>query len=244
MAPKGTKDAPCHVAIIMDGNGRWAKERNLARIEGHRAGMQSVRETVRSCLRLGIEVLTLYAFSVENWRRPKTEVRALMSLLRGFVRSETQEMQDNGIRLGLIGNIEDLPKSVRSALAACTEKTRDGDKIRVNLALSYSGRDEIVRAARSLGRDISEGRVKPAEIDEAAFAEYLDTGGLPDPDLLIRTSGEFRVSNFLLWQIAYTEIYVTSVLWPDFREKDLLAAFEDYSRRSRRYGGVEADGAI
>jgi undecaprenyl diphosphate synthase len=235
---------PRSVAIIMDGNGRWAKMRNLSRVEGHRAGSEAVRPTVETCRRLGVEILTLYAFSTENWSRPKTEVSALMHLLPRFLKSETQTMLSNDIRLGSIGNRENLPKRAQQALADCERKTAHCRSMLLNLALSYGGRDEIVRACRGLGKEIAEGRLRPEEITEEKFVEYLDTPAMPDLDLLIRTSGEMRISNFLLWQIAYAEVYVTPVLWPDFREQHLIEAFEWYSRRERRFGKIEPDAAI
>ena len=235
---------PRNVAIIMDGNGRWAKMRKLSRVEGHRAGAKSVRPTVETCRRLGVKTLTLYAFSTENWSRPKPEISALMSLLPRFLKSETQTMLDNDIRLGSIGNRDHLPKRAQRALAECEEKTAHCRSMRLNLALSYGGRDEIVRVCRSLGREIAEGRLHPEEITEARFAERLDAPYMPDLDLLIRTSGEMRISNFLLWQIAYAEVYVTPVLWPDFREQHLIDAFKWYSQRERRFGNLDPDGAI
>lgn len=236
---------PRHVAIIMDGNGRWAKARGLPRIEGHRAGIKSVRETVRTCRELHIPYLTLYAFSVENWNRPRHEVDALMHLLRSFLLDEIEEMRENNIRLNSIGRTDDLPASVRKALHQAEEETRHCRSLQLNLALSYGGRTEIALAARRMVEDVRSGRIQPEAINPELFSEYLSTAGTPDPDLLIRTSGEFRISNFLLWEIAYAEIWITTVLWPDFRKEHLLNAFLDYQRRERRFGRVEeVDGAL
>jgi undecaprenyl diphosphate synthase len=225
---------PRHLAIIMDGNGRWAEARRLPRVEGHRAGIESVRETVETSARLGIQVLTLYAFSVENWKRPDTEVRALMSLLRHYLRAELKTLLGNNIRFRVIGQPERLSRDIREELQAAEQRTAANTGMQFNIALSYGGRAEIVDAAR---RAIRAG-VAPDALDEATFASFLYTAGQPDPDLLIRTSGEMRVSNFLLWQIAYAEIWVTDALWPDFRARHLFDALVDYQKRDRRYGGV------
>jgi undecaprenyl diphosphate synthase len=227
---------PRHLAIIMDGNGRWAKERNLSRIEGHRAGAESVRVIVRSCRKIGIPVLTLYAFSKENWQRPSREVQALWRLLSRYLKSELGEMMENSIRLNTIGDIRELPKTVYRLLADTMEQTAANREMILNLALSYSGRSEIVRAAQKLADACVKRELRPSEIDEAIFSTYLYTADMPDPDLLIRTSGEQRISNFLLWQMAYTELYVSPVYWPDFREPELMAALDDYQRRERRFG--------
>ncbi|MCU0241727.1 MAG: isoprenyl transferase [Vicinamibacteria bacterium] len=225
---------PRHIAIIMDGNGRWAKERHKRRIEGHRAGIASVRETVETCARLGVEVLTLYAFSVENWKRPKTEVGALMGLLKHFLRAELNALIKNSIRFKVIGRMGDLPADVQKELLLGMQRTSACDGMQFNIALNYGGRTEIVDAVRSLMQHAR----GSTEIDEAGIARHLYTAGQPDPDLLIRTSGELRVSNFLLWQIAYAEIWVTNVLWPDFRRRHLFEAIQDFQRRERRYGGI------
>jgi undecaprenyl diphosphate synthase len=225
---------PRHVAIIMDGNGRWARKRRLPRAVGHRSGVKSVRETVEVCARLGIEMLTLYAFSRENWKRPPDEVGTLMTLLREFVRKELPEFHRNNIRLAVIGRMEDLSPEVREDVAQALETTAANTGMQLCVALSYGGRTEIVDACRSILR----AGIGPDELDAARFAEHLYTAGAPDPDLLIRTSGELRVSNFLLWQIAYSEIWVTDTLWPDFRRKQLFEALLDYQRRDRRYGGL------
>lgn len=229
---------PRHVAVIMDGNGRWAKQRHLPRVEGHRAGIASVRDTVETAARLKLEALTLYAFSTENWKRPRLEVMALMALLEDYLARERETLLRNDIRFGVIGRAEDLDPSVRRALAVTIEATSRCRGMTFNLALNYSGRTELVDAARALARDVAAGLLAPEEIDEELLASRLYTRGLPDPDLLIRTSGELRISNYLLWQIAYAEIHVTPTLWPDFRCRNLLEAIADYQRRERRYGGV------
>ena len=225
-----------HVAIIMDGNGRWAKKRSLNRIRGHREGTKSVQDIVRACRENGIQVLTLYAFSTENWNRPEREVSALMKLLKEFLISELPEMMENGIRLNAIGEIERFPGDVLKVLKESMEKTRQNQSMLLNLALSYGGRREIVRAVRLMAAHIREGRLTEEEITETSFASYLYTHGMPEPDLLIRTSGEMRISNFLLWQIAYSEIFITKTLWPDFRRKELFQIFDAYSKRERRFG--------
>ncbi|UCD83638.1 MAG: isoprenyl transferase [Deltaproteobacteria bacterium] len=227
---------PRHVAVIMDGNGRWAEKRSLSRIEGHKQGVKAIRDTVETARRLGINVLTLYAFSRENWKRPKREVTALMRLLKEYLKRELQEMLDNDIRLVAMGNLEDLPPDVRKTLRETIHKTRSRNGMILNLAVSYSGRAELLRAVKRICQDNSKGKLRAQEITSEVFSRYLFTNGLPDPDLLIRTSGEFRLSNFLLWQIAYTEIYVTDVLWPDFRKKDFIKALLDYQKRERRFG--------
>jgi undecaprenyl diphosphate synthase len=215
---------PAHIAIIMDGNGRWAAQRHLPRVQGHRAGIDSVRDVVETSARLGIEVLTLYAFSVENWKRPAAEVNTLMMLLKRYIRLEIGTFNKNNIRFGVIGRVEDLAPDVHAELDLGIKKTAGNTGMQFNIALNYGGRAEIVDAAR---RAIAAG-VAPAELDERRFGEFLYTAGQPDPDLLIRTSGEMRVSNFLLWQIAYAEIWVTDTLWPDFRRRDLLQAVLAY----------------
>ena len=230
------ENLPRHLAIIMDGNGRWAKERNLSRIEGHRAGAESVRVIVRSCRKIGIPVLTLYAFSKENWQRPSREIQALWRLLSKYLKSELEEMMENSIRLNAIGDIKELPKSVHRLLVDTMDKTEANRDMILNLALSYSGRSEIVRAAQKLAATCMAKELQPAEIDEVIFANNLYTADMPDPDLLIRTSGEQRISNFLLWQMAYTELYVSPVYWPDFREPELMEALAEYQRRERRFG--------
>ncbi len=227
---------PTHVAIIMDGNGRWAAERRLPRVEGHRNGVEAVRDTVETAARLGLQVLTLYAFSVENWKRPAAEIGALMMLLKRYLRSELKTLLGNNIRFRVIGRPEALPADVQAELTDAVERTAVNRGMIFNIALNYGGRTEIVDAAR---RAIEEG-IAPADLDEARFSTLLYTGGQPDPDLLIRTSGELRVSNFLLWQIAYAEIYVTDTYWPDFRRRHLLEAILAFQKRERRYGGIVA----
>jgi undecaprenyl diphosphate synthase len=225
---------PRHVAIIMDGNGRWAGRRHLPRVEGHRAGIQSVREVLETSARLGLQVLTLYAFSVENWKRPATEVSTLMLLLRRYLRSELSTLLDNNIRFNVVGRRDGLSPDIQAELADAERRTSANTGLLFNIALNYGGRTEIVDAARAA---IASG-MRPDELTEARFADFLYTKGQPDPDLLIRTSGEMRISNFLLWQIAYAEIYVTETLWPDFRCRHLLEAIVAYQKRDRRYGGI------
>ncbi|HRS90782.1 MAG TPA: isoprenyl transferase [Candidatus Marinimicrobia bacterium] len=227
---------PRHIAIIMDGNGRWAKQRGLPRVAGHNEGINSVREVTRECGSLGIKVLTLYTFSVENWSRPKSEVSALMTLLLHTIRNEIDELHKNNVRLTLIGHLTDLPDDPLKGLMEGVEKTSQNTGLNLNLALSYGGRVEILDATRAIAKDVLEGRISLDDIDEKLFSDYLYTRGMPDPDLLIRTSGELRLSNFLLWQMAYTEIYVTETLWPDFRYKELLLAIREYQKRERRFG--------
>jgi len=225
---------PTHVAIIMDGNGRWAAQRHLPRVEGHRAGIAAVRDTVETAARLGIKTLTLYAFSVENWKRPAMEVSTLMLLLKRYLRSELKMLLQHEIRFGVVGRMEDLAPDIQDELRHAIDRTARNGGMVFNIALNYGGRTEIVDAVR---RAIASG-VRAQELDEARFASFLYTAGQPDPDLLIRTSGEMRVSNFLLWQIAYAEIYVTDTLWPDFRRQHLLEAVLAYQKRERRYGGI------
>jgi undecaprenyl diphosphate synthase len=227
---------PRHVAIIMDGNGRWARDHGLPRTAGHEEGARSVREVVRACREWGVGVLTLYSFSTENWLRPPTEVAALMSLLERYLREETPELVARGIRLRAIGEVSRLPWVVRRMLTAAERATAGCDKMELLLALSYGGRAELVSAARSLAEEVAAGRLRPQDIDEAALASRLYTAGLPDPDLLIRTSGDLRVSNFLLWQIAYAELFVTPTPWPEFRREQLAEAFDEFGRRERRFG--------
>lgn len=236
LSPEGL---PRHLAVIMDGNGRWAKSRGLIdRIRGHEAGIESVREITRTCAALGFQALTLYAFSKENWQRPRRETTALMRLLERFCIEERGELMENNIRLQTIGSLDDLPASVRAELAETMRLTAGNTGMRLVLALSYGGRDDLVRAVRRIAARAAGGECDPASIDEATLSANLDTAGLPDPDFLIRTSGEFRVSNFLLWQIAYAELYVTPVLWPDFRRRHLLEALIEYGSRERRFGGL------
>jgi undecaprenyl diphosphate synthase len=229
---------PKHIAVIMDGNGRWAKLRHKRRVEGHRAGIASVRDAVETSARLGIEVLTLYAFSVENWKRPRTEVSTLMSLLKRYLRMELDTLLRNNIRFQVIGRPDALPPDVQAELTRGSERTQRCTGMLFNIALNYGGRAEITDAVRRLMRDARDGRVDPESIGDETLSSYMYTAGQPDPDLLIRTSGEMRVSNFLLWQIAYAEIWVTDVLWPDFRRKHLFQAVIDFQKRERRYGGI------
>ncbi len=225
---------PRHVAIIMDGNGRWAKKRFLPRIAGHRAGVEAVRDSVDTAARLGIEALTLYAFSVENWKRPAYEIEALMTFLKEYLRKEIDNLDRNNIRFQTIGRTHDLDESVQVELASAIQQTAGNTGMVLNVALNYGGRVEIVDAVRSL---IKTG-TPPEEINEAELSKHLYTHNLPDPDLMIRTSGEFRISNFLLWQLAYSEIYITDVFWPDFRRPNFFAAIIDYQKRDRRFGGI------
>jgi len=227
---------PRHIAIIMDGNGRWARNRSLPRVAGHKAGIQAVRTTVETCARLGLQALTLYAFSVENWKRPRAEVETLWRLLRIYLRAELPEMHRHDIRFTAIGRLEALPGFVRSELNAVIASTASNRGMQLNLAINYGGRAELVDAVQALVRD-------GVAIDEASISARLYTAGMPDPDLLIRTSGEMRVSNFLLWQIAYAELYVTETLWPDFSRAELLRAILDYQKRDRRFGGVHEPSA-
>jgi undecaprenyl diphosphate synthase len=233
---------PQHVAIIMDGNGRWAKARSLPRVEGHRAGVAAVRDTVETAARLGLGALTLYAFSVENWKRPRFEVRTLMNLLKEYVRRELATLRENDIRFNVIGRWQELDASVVRELETALEATRECRGMTFNIALNYSGRCEIVDACRRIVAEWAAG--KRADIDEETLGRYLYTSGQADPDLLVRTSGELRVSNFLLWQIAYAEIWVTRTLWPDFRAGDLYQAIVEYQGRDRRYGAVKEEDAL
>ena len=225
---------PSHIAIIMDGNGRWASRRHLPRVEGHRSGITAVRETVEASARLGIDVLTLYAFSLENWKRPEAEVTTLMALLKRYLRLELKTLLQNNIRFRVIGRAQELSPDIQNELAGAVDRTAKNTGLLFNIALNYGGRAEIVDAVRKM----IEAGVPATEIDERRFGEFLYTAGQPDPDLLIRTSGEMRVSNFLLWQIAYSEIWVTDTLWPDFRAQHLLQAVLEYQKRDRRYGGL------
>jgi undecaprenyl diphosphate synthase len=230
---------PRHVAIIMDGNGRWAKLRRKRRVEGHRAGIAAVRDVVETSARLGLEVLTLYAFSIENWKRPKAEVATLMGLLKRYLRMELDSLLRNNIRFQVIGRIDELPADVQQELQRGIERTREERGLLFNIALNYGGRAEITDAVRRLLEDVLRNGRDARHVDEATLSSYMYTAGQPDPDLLIRTSGELRVSNFLLWQIAYAEIWVTDVLWPDFRRRHLLQAIVDFQKRERRYGGIK-----
>jgi undecaprenyl diphosphate synthase len=229
---------PRHVAVIMDGNGRWAKKRFLNRVKGHEKGAETVRAIVRVCRELGIAHLTLYAFSTENWNRPQAEISALMTLLKNFLVSERPDLMKQQIRLNAIGQIERLPDDVREALFDTVRETGGNDGMIVHLALSYGGRSEIVRMVRQIAEKARTGRLAPESIDEIVVADHLYTQGVPDPDIMIRTSGEMRISNFLLWQIAYSEIFVTDTLWPDFGEDEFLSILKEYQSRDRRFGKV------
>jgi len=230
---------PNHVAIIMDGNGRWAKIRGLPRIEGHIHGLEAVREIITVTRRIGIPFLTLYAFSKENWSRPKDEVEKLMELLGIYLKKELPLMMENDIRFNVIGKMNDFPKTLARQLEEVMDTTKTHRSLLLNIALSYSGRQEIIDAVQAIVEDVKRGKIK--RIDEKRFSRYLYTGDIPDPDLLIRTSGEMRLSNFLLWQIAYSEIYITPVLWPDFKEDAYFEALKEYAKRDRRFGGIKED---
>lgn len=241
MNSKGKQDygiIPRHIAIIMDGNGRWAKARGLARLEGHRAGAETVRKITTAAAEIGIEYLTLYAFSVENWSRPKREIQGLMRYLKDYLKSELPVMQENNIRLRAIGRIEEFPAGVQKVLSRTIEATSKNTGLTLILALNYGGRSEIVDGVREIVKGVIKGEITPEMIDEQFFARYLYAADIPDPDLLIRTSGEMRVSNFLLWEISYSEFWVTPICWPDFDREVLLSAIKDYQNRERRYGGL------
>jgi undecaprenyl diphosphate synthase len=238
LSPEAKASLPRHVAIIMDGNGRWARQRHLPRIEGHRAGAESARAIIRAAGELGIKYLTLYAFSVENWNRPKEEVDALMKYLVHYLKTETPELNKNNVRLEVIGQIYRLPDSVQEHLRKTITTLSKNNGLTLIMALSYGGRTEIVEAVRALAQKVKAGELDPADITEQVFAQHLYTRNLPDPDVLIRTSGEMRLSNFLLWQVSYTELVVTQTLWPDFRKPQLFQALEEYASRNRRFGGL------
>lgn len=227
---------PRHIAIIMDGNGRWAKKHTIGRIRGHEKGVQAVKTTVRACLEIGIKYLTLFAFSMENWNRPDEEVQALMSLLEKYLDKETKQLNKQGIRLEIIGDLDLLNPSLKAKVLQAREETKNNERMILNMALSYGGRDEIVNAVKKIIREIRENKINIENINKGFFSNYLYTAGMPDPDLLIRTSGEYRISNFLLWQMAYTELYFTNILWPDFTKEHLLKAIATYQKRERRFG--------
>ena len=233
-------DVPGHVAIIMDGNGRWAQQRGLPRHAGHREGMKSVKEAVEGSIQAGIRTLTLFAFSTENWNRPPREISALMALLELYARREKEELKAQGVEVRVLGDLDRLGNVTRRAVDGIMEDTAGGQNLRLNLMISYSGRKEIIRGVQALAREVAAGLLDPDAIDDDHFQDVLFTRGLPDPDLLIRTSGEMRISNFMLWQLAYTEIHLTPVLWPDFTRQDLFSAVRDYQRRERRFGRVTA----
>ncbi len=234
------KNVPRHVAIIMDGNGRWAKQRGKSRIAGHEEGSKSVRSVIKASRDVGVEYLTLYAFSVQNWVRPKTEVKGLMRLLARFMAEREHELHENRVRLRVIGRLEDLPPPITKELHRVVEATRDYDAGQLILALSYGGRAEITRSVQQIAQKVKDGEMQPDAIEESTIADHLYLPDVPDPDLLIRTSGEMRISNFLLWQISYSELYVTDILWPDFREEAFKEAIEAYSLRQRRFGDTIA----
>ena len=239
-----TYNIPAHVAVIMDGNGRWAKQRGGLRVFGHQSAITAVRETVETAAEIGVRYLTLYAFSTENWNRPALEVMALMQLLVHTIRQETATLLKNSIRLEAIGDISTLPKNCQRELAEAKELTKDGNRMTLVLALSYSGRWDLTQATRRLAEDVANGLLQPANITENTVTGYLATAGMPDPELLIRTSGEQRISNFLLWQLAYTELYITDLLWPDFRKEHFQEAISAYQRRERRFGKTSEQIAI
>ena len=229
---------PRHIAIIMDGNGRWARERHMPRPFGHRSGMKSVRAVVEASVEVGLETLSLFAFSQENWQRPSTEVSALMTLLEEYIAREVDELRARGVRVSVLGELDRLTPAAAAAVNRVVTETAHNDTLRLNLFISYGGRAELVRAARLLARDVADGRLSPEEIDEEEFRQRLFTADTPDPDLLIRTSGEQRLSNFLLWQVAYAELYISPVLWPDFGRRELFEAILDFQNRERRFGRV------
>ncbi len=229
---------PRHIAVIMDGNGRWAKKQGAKRIFGHKSAIKSVKEITEGCVELGIEYLTLYTFSTENWKRPKIEVDGLMRILVSSLRKELDTLQKNDVKLSAIGDLQNLPKVCQKELREAMDSTKDNSSMRLILALSYSGRWELLKAVRKLALDVKMGKIAVADIDEQLLASNLETRGIPDPELLIRTSGEMRISNFLLWQIAYTELFITDVLWPDFRKEHLYQALIAYQSRERRFGRI------
>jgi undecaprenyl diphosphate synthase len=228
---------PGHIAIIMDGNGRWARLRHLPKIAGHRAGANSVRQAIEAARELGVKVLTLYTFSTENWKRPKNEVHSLFGLLENYLEKEEALLNKNNVKFSVIGDVDGLPESVRVKIKKVMNSTQDNTGLTLNLALNYGSRSEILHAAKEMLKDVQNGKIYLEKVDEQAFSEYLYTKGLPDPDLVIRTSGESRVSNFLLWQIAYSELYIMKKLWPDFRKSDLKKAISEYQKKERRFGG-------
>jgi undecaprenyl diphosphate synthase len=233
-----SRNLPKHIAVIMDGNGRWAKKQGARRIFGHKNAVEAVRQTAEASAELGIQYLTLYAFSTENWNRPKAEINSLMELLVSTIKKETATLNKNNIRLSSIGNIRALPRNCQKELQECKEITSGNDGLNLVLALSYSGRWEIVEAVKDMLKDVKSGLLDIEDINNDAFSDYLCTKGIPDPELLIRTSGELRISNFLLWQVAYTELYITDILWPDFRKENLYEAIVAYQKRERRFGKI------
>lgn len=236
---KSSGELPEHIAIIMDGNGRWARKKGNIRLYGHKAGVKSVRDITESCAQLGVRHLTLYAFSTENWNRPAAEINGLMKLLVQSLRDEAERLLKNDIKLVTIGQVERLPKKCQKQLKEVIELTKNNSRLQLCLALSYSGRWDITEAVKKLSQEVKEGKVEPDEIDDSLIESYLSTASIPDPDLIIRTSGEFRISNFLLWQLAYSELFVTKTYWPDFRRNELYKAINSYQKRDRRYGKVK-----
>ena len=236
---KSSGDLPDHIAIIMDGNGRWARKKGNIRLHGHKAGVKSVRDITESCAQLGIKYLTLYAFSTENWNRPAAEINGLMKLLVQSLRDEAERLLENDIKLVTIGQVERLPQKCQKQLNEVIELTKDNSRLQLCLALSYSGRWDITEAVKKLSHEVKQGNVEPDQIDDKLIESYLSTASIPDPDLIIRTSGEFRISNFLLWQLAYSELFVTKTYWPDFRRTELYRAINSYQKRDRRYGKVK-----
>ncbi len=235
---KNNGNIPEHIAIIMDGNGRWARNKNLPRAAGHKRGVETVRRIVQSCTNLGVKYLTLYTFSTENWKRPQKEISMLMRLMVKSLKNETKELNANNVKITTIGDTESLPKVVQDELKHAKETTKNNDKLVLNLALSYSGRWEIIEATKKIANDYASGNIRLDEINESLISQKLTTADIPDPDLMIRSGGERRISNFLIWQIAYSELYVSNVLWPDFRCENLIEAIEDYQKRERRFGRI------
>jgi undecaprenyl diphosphate synthase len=238
-SPSQDGPVPGHIAIIMDGNGRWASDRGLPRHAGHREGMKAVREAIEGSVAMGVDILTLFAFSTENWQRPPEEISALMALLKLYAESERDELQERGVEVRVLGDLSRMEEDARRAVEEIQEFTAGGDAMRLNLMISYSGREEILQAVRLLATEVARGELRPDQIEAAHLEAHLHTRGLPDPDLLIRTSGEFRLSNFMLWQLAYTEIHISPVLWPDFTREHLSSAIREYQRRERRFGRVD-----
>lgn len=231
-------EIPQHIAIIMDGNGRWAQKRGLPRTMGHRAGVEALREVIKTCDEIGVQYLTLYAFSTENWKRPKEEVNVLMALLQEYLKREIDELHEKNVRIKFLGRLKELPTGAQNQIRIALEKTMNNTGLQVNIALNYGGRAEIIDAVKAIAQEVQKGSLEPSDINEKVFSSFLYEPETPDPELLIRPSGELRISNFLLWQIAYTELWITDVLWPDFRKEHLFQAIYDYNHRHRRFGGI------